>query len=131
MDSAGQDDEVGAEGVAVGQLDRADCAADAAHVPHPALGVHLDAQLLEVPQHQVGGARVQLTFHQALALLGENDLRAAYGECAGGGDTEQPAADDDGPGPRTYGLGQAKAVVHGAERVDAFREFVVGGEQSA
>ena len=125
VDPAGQDHEVGVEGVAVGHLDRADHAADAAHVAYPALGVDLDAEVPEVPLHQLRGARVELALHEPLALLGEDDLRAALGERAGRGHPEEPAADDDGLRPRPHRLGQAEAVVHRAERVDALGQHVV------
>ena len=80
-----------------------------------------------MPQHQRRGARVELTFHEAFALLGQDDLRAAPGERAGRRDAEQAAADDDGPRPRPYGRGQAEAVVHGAERVHASGQFARPG----
>lgn len=132
MHPAGQYHQVGVERVPVGHLDRADRAADAAHIAHPALGVHLDAEVLEVPEHQLGRGRVELTFHQPLGLLGQHHLRASLGECAGRRDAEQSAADDDGPGVGPYGLGQAQAVVHRAERVNAFGQFVpVRAEQAA
>lgn len=124
VDAAGEDDEVGVEGVPVGHLDRAHRAADAAHVAHPALGVHLDAQVREVPVDQTGGGRVELALHEPLGLLGQHHLGAAHGERAGGRDAEETAADDDGAGAGPYGFRQTQAVVHGAERVDAFGEFV-------
>lgn len=133
---AGEDDEVGVEGVSVGHLDRADRAADAAHIAYPALGVHLDAEVREVPADQPGRGRVELALHEPLALLGQHHLGAARGQRAGGRDTEETAADDDRASAPSYGLRQAQAVVHGAERVHALGEFApaghgIGREQAA
>lgn len=80
---------------------------------------------------QLGGGRVELTLHQPLGLLGEHDLRAAQCHRAGCRDPEEPAADHDRPHPGPYRLGQAQAVVHGAEGVDPLGQLVVRGEQPA
>lgn len=84
-----------------------------------------------MPPDQRGGGRVELALHQPLGLLGEHDLGAAQRQRPGGGDPEEPAADHDGPHARPDRLGQAEAVVQGAEGVDALRQLVVGGEQTA
>ncbi len=118
-DTAGQHHEVGVEGVTVGHLHGTDRARPGAHTADPGLGVHLDTQGGEVTAHQCRGARVELAFHQPLRLLGEDHPGTAGGEGAGGGDPEQPAADDHGPHPLAYRPGEPEAVVHGAEGVDA------------
>ncbi|CAM5677267.1 hypothetical protein SPURM210S_01669 [Streptomyces purpurascens] len=130
-DTAGDDHQVGVERVPVGHLHRADRAADAAHVPYAALGVHFHAQVGQVPLDELGGGRVELALHEPLGLLGEHDLGAAQGERPGRGDPEEPAADDDRTCSRPDRLGQSQAVVHGPEGVHALGQLVVLGEQPA
>ncbi|CAM5737826.1 hypothetical protein STENM223S_06336 [Streptomyces tendae] len=130
-DPAGEHDQVGAEGVAVAHLHGPHRPAHTAHVPHPALGVHLDAEALQVAPHECGGRRVELPLHQPFGLLGQDDLRPAHGQRTGGGHPEEPAPDHHGPRPGPYRLRQPEAVVHRPERVHALGQLVVRGEQTA
>lgn len=126
---AGEDHEVGVEDISVRQLHRAHGPAGAAHVPHPALGVHLDAEVRQVPPHQRGRVRVEPALHQPLGLLRQHHPYAARGQRAGRGHPEQPAAHDDRPCAGPCRPGQVQTVVQGAERVDTPGEPAVVAAQ--
>lgn len=115
---AGEDDQVGVEHEAVGELD-----GRAAQAPDAALGVHLHAQGFEMRTQQQRCRWVDVTFHQVFALLGEHHPGAACREGAGGGDTEQPAADDHRVQAGSHRGGQRRAVVERTERVHSVGQF--------
>ncbi len=148
-DAAREDDEVGVQPVAVGEFDVGDPARSVRAVPcpggrrggrrrsrgheppDPALRVDLHAESGQVRRQQGGGVGVQVAFHQALALLGQDHGRSAHGECPGRRDAEQAPADHHRPYAGAYGGRQGEAVVHRAEGVHPVREVPAAGLEQA
>ncbi len=130
--AAGEDDHVGVGQVTVCEFHAAYGAVLDAQPAHPALRVDFDTQRLDVRPQQGRGTGVQLPFHHMLALLREQHRYTALGQRTGRGHTEQPAADHHGARPRPGGgRGERRAVVQGAEGVDAVGQLVVPGREEA
>ncbi len=121
--TAGQDDEVRIEGVAVGEFDGPHGLGLAAQAAYPALRVDLDAQCFQVAAQQLARGRVEVALHEVFALLGQYDLGGRVPRARGPPRRRGAAADDDGAGAGAYGGGECQAVVQRTEGMDTVGEF--------
>ncbi len=123
-DPDGDHQQAGVQPEAVGEFDTGDGAVVGQDGPDPALGVHLDAEVGQVPPEQRARLGVEVALHQVLALVGEDDRDPARRQCPGGAHPQQSAADHHGlPHTRQVAV-DVGAVGHGAEGEDAVRQLV-------